>query len=126
MDLKDIRIEAAGNNFPAELKRIRYKSGVDGMDDWAMVLPPKSGTKWLVCIHGHGSLGDQLYTRKDIHDWYLPRFLERGYGILTPTLRGNAWMAPPAVEDLDGLLDILRAEYKAEKFPKNNLKITKL
>ena len=77
MDLKDIRIESAGNGFPAELKRIRYKSGVDGVEDWAMVLPPKDGTKWLVCIHGHGSLGDQLYTRKDIHDWYLPRFLEQ-------------------------------------------------
>ena len=117
MDLKSIQIEAAGNGFPAELKRVRYKSGVDGMDDWAMVLPPpNNGTKWLVCIHGHGSLGDQLYTRKDIRDWYLPRFQERGYGILTPTLRGNAWMAPFAVEDLDGLLDFLRGEYKAEKF----------
>ena len=117
MDLKSIQIEAAGNGFPAELKRVRYKSGVDGMDDWAMVLPPpNNGTKWLVCIHGHGSLGDQLYTRKDIRDWYLPRFQERGYGILTPTLRGNAWMAPSAVEDLDGLLDFLRGEYKAEKF----------
>ena len=116
MELKDIQIEAAGNGFPAELKRIRYKSGVDGVADWAMVLPPKEGMKWLVCIHGHGSLGDQLYTRQDIRDWYLPRFQARGYGILTPTLRGNAWMSPPAVDDLDGLLDLLRNEYKAEKF----------
>ena len=33
MELKDIQIEAAGNGFPAELKRIRYKSGVDGVAD---------------------------------------------------------------------------------------------
>ena len=94
MDLKSIQIEAAGNGFPAELKRVRYKSGVDGMDDWAMVLPPpNNGTKWLVCIHGHGSLGDQLYTRKDIRDWYLPRFRERGYGILTPQPAYQAFLA---------------------------------
>ena len=40
MDWKNIRIEAAGKGFPAELKRISYKSGVDGFDDWAMILPP--------------------------------------------------------------------------------------
>ena len=40
MDLKNIQIEVAGNGFPTELKRVRYKSGVDGMDDWAMVMPP--------------------------------------------------------------------------------------
>ncbi len=100
---------------PEGLQRIDYASGVDGVADWALVLPDTEPT-WIVCIHGHGSTGDQLYTRNDIRRAWLPAFRRGHYGIVTPNLRGNAWMSPAAAADLHGLLDHLRREYKAERF----------
>lgn len=100
---------------PKDLQRIDYVSGVDGVADWALVLPDTEPT-WIVCIHGHGSTGDQLYTRNDIRRAWLPAFRRARFGIVTPNLRGNAWMSPAAAADLHGLLDHLRREYKAERF----------
>jgi pimeloyl-ACP methyl ester carboxylesterase len=98
------------------VRRIAYRSRVDGHRDWALVRPPAEGAAWLVCLHGHGSHGDQLYTRADIREQWLPRFLAHGLGVLTPNLRDNAWMGPAAVADLDDLLDLLRQEFGAETF----------
>lgn len=47
------------------LLRIEY-TGRDGFADWALARLPESGADWVVCIHGHGSNGDQLYVREDI------------------------------------------------------------
>jgi pimeloyl-ACP methyl ester carboxylesterase len=103
------------NYAPDGLQRIAYVSGIDGVADWALVLPDAERT-WIVCIHGHGSTGNQLYTRNDIRRAWLPAFRKGHYGIVTPNLRGNAWMSPAAAADLHGLLDYLRKEYKAERF----------
>ena len=100
----------------AGLRRLDYVSQVDGHPDWALVRPPDVGAVWLVCLHGHGSHGDQLYTRRDVRERWLPQFLARGFGILTPNLRDNAWMGPAAVRDLDALLDRIRGDFGAEKF----------
>ena len=101
---------------PAGLSRLDYRSGVDGVSDWALLLPPAKGVRtWIVNLHGHGSVGDQLYTRDDIREWWLPQYLQRGFGILTPTLRGNPWMCPAAVEDLDALLAFVRQRHDAER-----------
>lgn len=67
-------------------------------------------------IHGHGSHEDQLYTRPDIRDSWLPAFRETGAGILTPNLRDNAWMSPAATRDLHGLLDHVREAHGARHF----------
>ncbi|NLE29165.1 MAG: prolyl oligopeptidase family serine peptidase [Phycisphaerae bacterium] len=96
--------------------RLEYQSSIDGIEDWALVNPPKNFETWIVCIHGHGSHGDQLYTRQDIRDRWLGVFLDAGYGILTPNLRDNAWMAPNAAEDLRTILDHLRRTYQARQF----------
>lgn len=108
------RVEGAA--FPDGLLQLDYRSPVDGLADWAMLLPPPSGSTWLVCIHGHGARGNQLYLRNDIRKAWLPSFLLRGYGLLTPTLRGNAWMSPAAVADMDALIDYLRREWGATRF----------
>lgn len=109
--------EQSGSGFPAGVHRLDYQSPADGADDWALLKTPAPGVStWLVCIHGHGSRGNQLYIRPDLQKLWLPRYLERGYGILTPTLRGNAWMGPAAVTDLDALLNFLRQEFQAKKF----------
>ncbi len=106
-----------GNGFPPGLLRLDYQSPADGQADWALLLPPSQNLqRWLIVIHGHGSNGNQLYLRADIRKYWLPNFLDLGYGILTPTLRGNAWMSPAAVTDLDGIICYLRQEFAAQEF----------
>jgi pimeloyl-ACP methyl ester carboxylesterase len=96
--------------------QLDYQSSADGYEDWALIHPPKNSDTWIVCIHGHGSHGDQLYTREDIRDQWLPIFLQNGYGILTPNLRNNAWMNPQAATDAHDLIDYLRHSYNAQRF----------
>ncbi|OGV67158.1 MAG: hypothetical protein A2498_02920 [Lentisphaerae bacterium RIFOXYC12_FULL_60_16] len=95
--------------------RVDYTSGVDGLNDWTLLQPGRH-TGWIVVLHGHGSDGNQVFVRPDIRDTRLPIFEELGYGVFSPNLRGNAWMSPSARDDLHAWLDILRAEYGAEKF----------
>jgi len=97
------------------LQRIDYVSGVDGVADWALVLPNRENT-WIVCVHGHGSTGNQLYTREDIRRSWLTVFKRYHFGIVTPNLRGNSWMSPAAAADLHGLLDHIRDKHQAKRF----------
>ena len=102
--------------IPDGVSRIRYVSGVDGRKDWALVWPPESGDgTWVVAIHGHGSTGDQLFTRLDIRQTRLPVFRRHGFGILTPNLRGNAWMGPSAAADLRALLAAVRSRFPIKR-----------
>lgn len=104
------------SHFPEGVLRLDYLSGVDRRADWAMVWPSNSRRDWLVCIHGHGSTGDQLFTRPDIRDLWLPSFRAAGLSIVTPNLRGNAWMSPAAVSDIADLLAYLRTSHGAQRF----------
>lgn len=111
------KLEAAGGAvLPPGVLRLDYESGT--LADWALLWPPDSRSegKWFVVIHGHGSTGDQLYTRPDIRDLWLTAFRRTGAGILTPNLRGNAWMCPEAISDLHGLLALVRERYGARRF----------
>ncbi len=103
---------------PTGVLRMDYVSDRDGRKDWALLLPGRGAeaATWVVCLHGHGARGDQLYTRPDIRRAWLPRWQERGWSVLTPDLRRNAWMSPAAAEDLQGLLAWLRAERGARRF----------
>lgn len=120
MKLKEYSFSPAAKMWYAQpdgLLRLDFTSGVDGARDWALVLPPAAGVdKWIVVIHGHGSLGDQLFTRPDIRELWLPQYLKRGYGIITPNTRGNGWMAPVVAEDFDGILDLIGEKYGPCKF----------
>ena len=104
-----------GEYFPPGLKRINYQSAVDGFEDWALLLPGKNPSAWIIVLHGHGSTGDQLFARQDIREAWLPKFLDSGAGILTVNLRGNAWMSPAAAADLQELLQWMRLEHGLEK-----------
>ncbi len=105
---------AAG--FPAGLLRGEYISRRDRHPDWACILPAQPGDDWVVNLHGHGSRGDQLFTRPDLRDRHLPFFRGKGWGILTPNLRGNAWMGPAAVADLHELLAAVRSMFRVRRF----------
>ena len=106
------------SGVPAGVERLEFRSGVDGASDWALVRPPAAGGDgtWLVMVHGHGSAGDQLYTRPDLRDQWLPAFLASGVGIVSPNVRGPSWMGPAAAADLHALLAWLRAERSARRF----------
>lgn len=104
-----------GGDFPVGIKRLEYDSGVDGVRDWGLLLPGRRRALWIVVLHGHGARGDQLYTRKDIRETWLPEFLNTGAGILTLNLRGNAWMSPAAAADLHDVLNYVRAEQGMQK-----------
>lgn len=100
-------------DFPAGVQLLEFDSCTDGRRDAALCLPPKNGNDWIIAIHGHGSHHDQLYTRRDIRDMWLPVFLKLGLGILTPNLRDNDWMGPAAVADMDALVAYIRQTYSA-------------
>lgn len=102
--------------FPAGVLRLEYVSHVDETQDWALLWPPEQGALWAVMIHGHGSHGDQLYTREDLWRDWLPALRARGLGVLTPNLRNDAWMCPAAAADLHALLDYCRIGQGAERF----------
>ncbi len=107
---------AVGEAFPAGVSRLEYASSVDGLADWAMLWPPDRGNDWMVVIHGHGSHGDQLYTRPDIRRDWLGPVRQHGLGILTPNLRDNSWMSPACAADLHELLQHVRQTYGAKRF----------
>ncbi len=109
------KVPQNGNGFPDGVLKLDYQSSYDGLADWALILPGKNPDFWIISLHGHGSHGDQLYTRRDIRETWLPAFRGTGAGILTPNLRDNAWMNPAAVSDLHELLDYLRQEYGLRK-----------
>jgi pimeloyl-ACP methyl ester carboxylesterase len=102
--------------FPTGVERLDYASGVDGTADWAMVWPGESTERWIVKLHGHGSHGDQLWTRPDLRDQWLPAFRATGASILSPNLRDNAWMGPSAAADLHDLLTFVRSRYSVKEF----------
>ena len=104
------------SGVPDDVTKIDYMSDVDGTRDWALAWPDESTDMWLVCLHGHGSTGDQLYTRSDIRDARLPEFRRKRLSILTPNLRGNSWMGPSAAADLHSLLEYCRNRFGARRF----------
>ncbi|MDD5678023.1 MAG: hypothetical protein PHW60_08560 [Kiritimatiellae bacterium] len=97
------------------MQRLDYASAVDDAPDWALLRPGKRHELWTVVLHGHGSHGDQLYTRRDVREKWLPDFLDTGAGIITLNLRDNAWMCPAAAADMHAVLDFLRAEFGMQK-----------
>jgi pimeloyl-ACP methyl ester carboxylesterase len=110
--MKNIQLTPADDTaFPEGVLRLDYQSSVDGRVDYAYVWPGAKPDFWIVVIHGHGSHGDQLYTRPDIRDEWLPEFRKTGGGIITPNLRDNAWMSRAAAQDMHELLAWLREKY---------------
>ena len=90
-------------------------SAVDGLRDRYLLYDAGKGTDCLVYLHGHGADGSQLFTREDIKV-NLPLLGELGLSVISPDLRGNAWMCPAAVADLAGILTSCREKYGFRRF----------
>lgn len=89
-------------------QKVDYVSEVDGKSDWYMRCDAVKGGDCVVVLHGHGSKGDQLFTRPD--QTPIREFLERiGANVISPNLRDNAWMNPAAVSDLTRILEMERS-----------------
>lgn len=106
--------EPAG--LPSGVVRWDYRSQVDGHDDWALLWPGEQSCRWAVYLHGHGSGGDQIFTRADVRDHWLAAMRRHGLGVLAPNLRGNEWMGPAAVADLHALLAAVRQQFGTARF----------
>ena len=116
MPFAAIKITPIANaGYPQGMSRLEYASGADGEWDDALLKPSKDD-RWIVCIHGFGGKSTQLFMRTDIKRAWLPCYLKRGLGIIAPTLRGNSWMRPESVADMDDMLDYLREEFGARRF----------
>ncbi len=107
--------EAAGN--PAiPLQRLDFTSRLDRVSDWAVMWTcGDAGRPWWVFVHGHGSTGDQLWTRQDLHDTWWPLAAQLRLNVLAVNTRGNAWMGPAAAADLHALLAWLRETHGASQ-----------
>lgn len=101
---------------PSGVEKLDYRSEVDGRNDWALAWPPLRGRTWVVHLHGHGSSGDQVFTRADIRDEWLAHYRMLGLGVMAPNLRENAWMCPEAVMDLHLLVGWIRRQYDVREF----------
>ena len=111
LNLEDI---ADGALYPDGTMRISYASSVDGYEDWALFLPGDPHRPVVVNIHGSFSTGDQLYTRQDIRNHFLPVFLRERLSVLTPNLRGTTYMCPKTVVDMAELLDVVEERFVPE------------
>lgn len=98
------------------VEKVTYRSDMDGLEDWALMLKPTNGRDWVVGLHGHGSTGDQIYTRADLRALWLTKYRRLGLGVLSPNLRGNSWMCPEAVADLHALLAWVRTTGEVRNF----------
>lgn len=114
--VKETPANIANPAIPGGVVRAAYVSPRDGLADWALAWAPVTGRTWAVVLHGHGSHGDQLYTRADIRQHWRDPLRAAGLGLLTPNLRDNAWMCPAAAEDLHDLLGWVRTRYGAQRF----------
>jgi len=101
---------------PGGVRKVTYVSGVDSYQDTAYILPAWNTRDWIINLHGHGSLGNQLFIRQDVRNNWLKLFMELGLSVMTADLRGNAWMCPEAATDLHCLVEWMRSEYGAERF----------
>lgn len=105
-----------GDEYPAGTLRITYVSGLDGAEDWALFLPGDARKTTIVYLHGSFASADQIFTRKDIRRFWLPRILEGCHPLLSVNLRGTSYMSPAATEDMTDLLDYCRGELGCRRF----------
>ena len=96
--------------------RIDYSSRVDGLQDYYFLHNAGENTACVVSLHGHGSHGDQPFTRKDVAELLLPIIRKYDLSLITPNLRDNAWMSCAAVEDLRDILVDCKEKYRFSRY----------
>lgn len=101
--------------YPAQARRLEYRSGYDGETDWAIYVPGDVRQNTVVYLHGSFSHGDQIFARSDIRNFWLPRVQAGGHPLLSINMRGTSYMSPAATRDFTDLLDYCRREFRLGK-----------
>jgi len=102
-------------SFSDNTSKLIYESSFDKLEDWALI---EKGSRniWAIYLHGHGSTGEQLYTRPDVVENYLAAIRKNGLGIIAPNLRNSAWMSHAAVYDFHEILAFVKEKYPGASF----------
>ena len=96
--------------YPQGTIRMTYTSSLDGAQDWALFLPGDTSKNTIVYLHGSFSGADQIFTRRDIRDFWLSRILAGRHALLSVNMRGTSYMSPAATTDMTDLLRYTREE----------------
>jgi pimeloyl-ACP methyl ester carboxylesterase len=105
-----------GNDYPPGTLRITYAGSFDGTEDWALFLPGDPARNTVVYLHGSFSGGDQIFTRRDIRDFWLTRVMAGRHPLLSVNMRGTSYMSPAATADLTELLEYARREFACRNY----------
>ena len=105
-----------GDAYPAGTKRITYRSAFDGAEDWALFLPGDPRKNTIVYLHGSFSYADQIFTRKDVREFWLTRIQAGRHPLLSVNMRGTSYMSPAATADLTELLRYCQDELGWQRF----------
>lgn len=97
-------------------KQYTFTSSTDDLTDNFYLRNAGENTACLVWLHGHGSHGDQPFTRKDVVKLLHPMAEMYDLSLFSPNLRDNAWMSKAAVADLREMLLYLKKQYKFSRF----------
>ena len=98
-----------------DMQCIKYRSPLDDKEDYALFHASEKSHDCVVFLHGHGSNGLQIGGRADLQE-LLQEFVDSDLNVVAPNLRGNNWMNPEAVQDLNWLLTKLKAEHNFRKY----------
>lgn len=101
--------------YSAGTVRLDYRSGYDGNSDWAIYMPGDTSRNAIVYLHGSFSYADQIFTRKDVRNFWLSRIEAGHHPLLSINMRGTSYMSPAATQDFTDLLDHCRRDYKFGK-----------
>jgi pimeloyl-ACP methyl ester carboxylesterase len=93
-----------------------FTSAVDGAEDWALFLPGDANRNTVVYLHGSFAGADQIFTRKDVREFWLKRILEGRHPLLPVNMRGTSYMSPAATADMTALLDHCREKLGCGRF----------
>lgn len=106
----------SAEEYPPGTVRIAYESAYDGARDWALFHPGDARKNTIVYLHGSFASADQIFTRRDIRDFWLTRILEGDHPLLSVNMRGTSYMSPAATDDMTGLLNYAKTALGREKF----------
>jgi len=108
-------LEKDTETYPSPTRKIVFESAFDGKTDWALFRPGDPQKNTIVYLHGSFSGGDQIFTRKDIRDFWLKKILSSNHSLLSINMRGTSYMSPAAARDFTDLLDYCRKELDCRK-----------
>lgn len=105
-----------GDDYPPGTLRLTYSSAYDGAEDWALFLAGDPARHTVVYLHGSFGFADELFTHREVREFWLSRIQAGRYPLLAVNMRGTSYMSPAATADMTDLLDYAAAELGCRDF----------